>query len=215
MKKKQNLDFDEATHTYRLGDRVLPNVTSILTAIFGTEPWYKDWYANRGKAIHLAINLLVQNKLDYKSLDPRIEPRIVAFERFLKDSQYQVWHSELMYYHPVWYYAGTIDLILWDPIKSKLILADIKSSFEPKSYLQNGGYSIMWDYHNKKKVWKSCIVQLKDDGMYDLKWVPDQKEAERLFLACYMLYNWTKKYCIKKVEKGALIDETFKGIKSN
>lgn len=215
MKKKITIDFDESTHTYKVANRPVPHVTGILKDIFGTEPWYKEWYANRGKAIHYAIHLMVNNNLDWNSLDKRIEPRIVAFERFLKDSKYQVLYSEIMLYHKAWNFAGTIDLILYDPINKKLILADIKSSFEPKSYLQNGGYSILHDYNFKKKIWKSCIVELKDDGMYDLKWVPDLKEAERVFLSCLMLYNWTKKYHNLKDIKGQLVDEIFKGINNN
>lgn len=180
--------FDAETHTYTINDRTVPSVTQVLKGVFGDEIWYKDWYAERGRAIHQAIHYLVQNRLNYDSLDERIVGQIQAFTKFLTETGFTVLNSEIQMYSNTYQFAGTADLILSDKANN-LILADIKSSIESKVDLQLAGYSILY---GQKSLKKYCAVGLKEDGNYKMRWVNDIKISERVFMSCLTVYNWKK-----------------------
>lgn len=179
-------EFIEDVHTYLLDSRPIPSVTQILASVFGNQFWYDDWYANRGTALHLAIQYLNRGTLDINSVDPEIMGRLNAYERFLKETGLKIIDSEKSLYSTKYRYAGTIDLIM-SGHNNQYIIGDIKSSVEPKADLQVAGYSLLY---TEKPIKKLCSIELKSNGSYAMRWVDNIKLAQRTFLACLTVYNF-------------------------
>jgi len=186
------LTLDQETHTYKVNNRILPGVTSVLQAVDGVKPYWNEWHANKGRAIHHAIHLHVQNKLDWSTVDDRIKGRVEAFQLFMSEAGYTVIESEMKLYSKRYQFAGTLDL--WVTDGKYNIIIDIKPpSPEPIVELQLAAYSLMLLENQKNIVIKrAAAVCLKDNGRYTLKWVKELMRSQRIFLACLTVANWQK-----------------------
>lgn len=184
-----DLKLIEPNHVYKLGDRIIPGVTDTIQANFGNRPWYDEWHAGKGKAVHLAIHYLVTGQLNWDTVDSQIVGRVRAFQKFHNETRLPIIESELRMYSKRYQVAGTLDLMFEEKV---LILGDIKSYIEPILEIQFGGYSLLYEENFKKKVKKACAIQLKDNGDYNLKWWKDVTKLQRLFLANLTMANWAR-----------------------
>lgn len=175
-------------HVYKVGDRPITGVTSSISTNFGKRDHWNEWHRDRGNAVHLAIHYLVNNRLDWDTVDERIKPRIEAFQKFLGQTGFEVVESELQMFSKKYQFAGTCDLVLTDG--KDLILADIKGTIEPVAELQLAAYSLLYEENFKKKIKKACAIELCDTGYYKLKWVENLKRSQRIFLANLTIANW-------------------------
>lgn len=191
-----NLTFDHATHTYRLDDRLVPSVTQIVNSV-RTERWTPSdlqWYLERGKMVHRAIQLALDGTLDRCSVDHRILGRVAAAEKFVLDSAIEPTALEVQVFHPQYRYAGTADAIFVRA--NRRIVVDWKGAYDKQSKLQVGLYSLA----SPDKISLAAIVELHDDGTYKAycgSRTPkrdhadfDLASAERAGLAALTLYNW-------------------------
>lgn len=176
-------------HIYKHGDRVIPGVTETIQANFGNRPYWDEWKAGKGKAVHLAIHYLVQGRLNWDTVDEQIRGRVEAFQKFLNQTRLEVIESELQMFSNRYQFGGTMDLLLSN---GSLIVADIKSHIEPTLEIQLGAYSLLYEENFKKKIKKAVGIQLKDNGSFDLKWYKDITRIQRIFLACLTVANWNK-----------------------
>ncbi len=195
MSEDKTLSLDN-DHVYRIGTRTLPGVTGILQDNFGIQLYWSEWHANKGRAIHHAIHLRIQNKLDWSTVDSRIVGRINAFDLFMRETNYEIVKSEMPLFSKRHQFAGTLDLWLHDPVynsKGKNIIIDIKPpSPEPIVELQLAAYALILKENAGITINRAAAVCLKDNGRYSLKWVPNLKRAEKIFLACLAVSNWQK-----------------------
>ena len=186
-------------HIYRVDSRTIPGVTSILQDNFGIRTYWSEWHANKGRAIHHAIHLHVQGKLDWSTVDDRIKGRIEAFQLFMSDTSYEIVKSEMALFSKRYQFAGTLDLWVHDPVfhrQGKNIIIDIKPpSPEPIVELQLGAYSLILKENAGITINRAAAVCLQDTGRYTLKWVPNLIRAQRTFLACLTVSNWQKEHC--------------------
>ncbi len=190
MKVSPTKEFDENTHVYKIDGRQVPSVTQVIKNLF---PFYEkkmaDWYMQRGSAVHLAIHLMTDNRLEWGSVDPRILGYLHAFQKFCVETNYLPSLSEIRMYDGIIQFAGTADILLVDN-EGRLILADIKSTITPVVNIQLGGYSCLWHKNFKRKLFQLCAIELDNSGGYKIKWVENIKTAERLFLSCLQIYNF-------------------------
>lgn len=187
---KPVFSFDAETHTYTVDGVKLPSVTQVIRCVV---PHFKadEWYLQRGNATHHGTRLLDQGRLDWSSVDPEIEPRIKAWQRFVAESKAEIIKIgvERPLWHQAYRYAGTIDRQL--VVNNEFVLADLKNSLEPSVELQLGGYSLLLG-GIKEPVRRAVAVHLKDDGTYLTRWF-DQfqlRSAERAFLNTLGVFNW-------------------------
>jgi len=186
------LRLDPEHHVYTFDGRVVPGVTSILQDSFGVKPYWSEWHAQKGTAIHRAIHLLVLDLLDWSSVDARIKGRLEAFQKFILETGFRVVTTELSLFSNLWRFAGTLDLIVEDGAKDK-ILIDIKPpSAEPIVDLQLAGYSLLLDETGESKTKRAACVCLKDNGYYSMHWVDNLANSQRVFKACLTVSNWQK-----------------------
>lgn len=163
----------------------LPSVTQIINMVIGREFYADEWYMQRGIAIHKAMELLIQNKLDWSSVDERILKRVKMGERAIKELKFiPPFETEIFLTHPLYQFCGKIDLLTGDGI-----LVDWKSSQSYTDDLQLGGYYLLCSGNNKK-VRKICSIVLKEDKYEVFEY--DKKKTSNLFLSCLNLYNFLK-----------------------
>jgi hypothetical protein len=181
------LTFDADKHIYRIGNRPVVSVTQVISGVFGKRFWYEDFYAGKGRAVHAAVSYYVNGELEDYDLDDRILGQIEAFKKFLFETGFNAIESEKHLYSKRYNFAGTPDLLLKSTVD--MVLADIKASIEPIVNLQMAGYSLLYQ-EIKINPKRFCAIRLKPDGNYNLYWVKDIKNMQRMFLACLSVYNF-------------------------
>lgn len=156
-------------HRYFVGEREYAGVTSTIRTI--CPGWQAgEWYMQRGRAVHAAIHLHLQNKLDWSSVDERIKGRVEAVLRFLSDCNMTVLETETQLCHGAYQYAGTVDAVLGDSSTS-IVIADWKGSLDPVCCdPQLGAYSMLLLEERDCLAQRAVAVETHDDGSYKLRW---------------------------------------------
>lgn len=182
--------FDPATHRYTVGNKIVPSVTQV---VHGVMPLgiNDTWAMQRGTALHLACALDNQNRLDLATVHDEIRPKLDAWRRFRADFPRVIVANELPLFHEDYQYAGTPDVIFDDDGNS--IVCDIKSSVWPQSFVQIGGYSLLWKHRLRKRTrCTGVIVELRDDAQYRAHWMREDqvRRYEQLFLNFLGVFNF-------------------------
>lgn len=165
IQQSEPLRFDAATHTYTLGTIRLPSVTKALEVLedfshVDREAWERARI--RGQHVHSAIALMLNDELDWGSLDSELVPYVKGAERFLADSELTVISHELRLHHSQLGYAGTLDLLgEW---KFKLSLFDWKSGLVPRTVgPQTAAYGEAYKDSRRLRVQRRYCVQLNPE----------------------------------------------------
>ena len=131
-KSKQVLSYDDLTHTYTLGDRVIPSVTQILSrgGFINDTSFYTREACDRGRAVHTAIQYWHEDDLDPESIALEYTGYVGAFMQFVHKTGYEREFNEKLVYSPSQDYAGRADLI--GRLNGRRVLIDIKTGKAPK-----------------------------------------------------------------------------------
>lgn len=129
--------FDEATHTYTIEGKKVPSVTEILAPLHRTyskvNPSVLEYAANRGKAVHEALELM-----DYgeeAEVSPEIAGYINAYEDWKAVYRPQWTFVEAMCAGLMGNFAGTVDRFGMLLGNSRPAVVDIKTSNPSKEAL--------------------------------------------------------------------------------
>ena len=208
--------FDKHQHKYYVGDRELISVTTLLKAM-GLS-WYPNNEAVRlkmelGTYVHQITEFYDKNRLGhpvkfypeniYKNDAIRKEngmheavPYFEAYKKFLKETECEVIEVEKRYYHPAWFYAGTIDRLV--RLKGQLGILDIKSGIAiPATDLQIGGYGELYRHWHAVTP-KGFVLYLQKDGNYKLKEIKEVPTQANTFLSALSVWHWKQKNNIKE-----------------
>lgn len=167
------LAFDETTHTYTWNGSVVPSVTQILKPLtdYGMIPADKmETARQKGLAVHKMVELHAKGDLDVETLPDWMRPVLVQWEKFVADTGFQIIFSEHRVYHPVFGYAGTLDI--YGDARGGDMLVDVKRSFfaGPVIGLQLAGYKDA--LIKQEKVGgqaKRYALKLNENGPYRLE----------------------------------------------
>lgn len=124
---KDNIIFDENTHTYTYNGKVLKPITTFLGELnlspnyAGANTELLEKSKNRGNAIHKEIEDYIKFGTDTKS------KVLMHFVRWLEDNELTVIDSEYIVYSIDELLAGKVDLLLKDK-NGNIIIADIKTT---------------------------------------------------------------------------------------
>lgn len=208
--------FDAHQHKYYVGDRELISVTTLLK-IMGLQ-WYPDNEAVRlkmelGSYVHQITEYYDKNRLGYsvkfypeniyKNDAIRKEngmhealPYFEAYKKFLQDTDCEIVEVETRYYHPAWWYAGTIDRLV--RLNGQLAILDLKTGIPiPATALQIGGYAELYR-HWQGVTPKGHVLYLQKDGNYKLKEIERIPEQANTFLSALSIHYWKQKNNIKE-----------------
>lgn len=158
--------FNETTHTYTIGGRVVPSVTEVIKECVGSGFEFlqnAEWYMQRGRAVHYAAKLIGQGK-QITNVDPRIEGRVEALRKFFREVKLTIRHVEQPMFSEMLRLGGTPDLDA--DYMGRHTIFDWKSTVDKHRLpLQLGGYSALVDTN---RVVYGIGVELCDDGTYTM-----------------------------------------------
>jgi hypothetical protein len=198
------LTFDEATHTYRVNGSIVPSVTQVIPSDYShVHPRVLEKARQRGHAVHKATELYDKGTLDFATLDPQIEPYLVAWDKFKLDYEFESdpYDVERRVYHPVDRYACTGDrprCYIRPPgcgHDKRLAVVEVKSiaKMDLNVGLQTAGQQRAENYRARAMGIPETVdrwgVQLKSDGTYRAHHYED-KRHERVFLAYLLTVQW-------------------------
>ena len=108
------LQFDPITHTYTLRGRRLESVTQVLEDVGISDfsmlpPSTRNEALRRGSVVHEAIALDIEDDLDDSSVPEDYMGYVLAARRFRAERQFEVELHEHRFYHPQFFYSGTLD----------------------------------------------------------------------------------------------------------
>lgn len=188
---EQALEFDAATHTYRVGGVLVPNVTSVLQVLSSYMDVSDDILIpaqERGTAVHRATELDDLDDLDEDSLDPMIVPYLEAWRQFKRDTR-PVFHAiEQRVFSKRHWYAGTLDRIATLQGVRGISMLDIKTCVKVGKEVgpQTAAYAEAIEGY---RISNRFAVQLRPDGTYRL--IPCKERSDwAVFHSALTLYNW-------------------------
>jgi hypothetical protein len=192
------LTFDEPTHTYRVGDVVLPSVTQVLDPLQqldGIPPDVLARAAKFGTHVHKACHLANQGRLLWDRLDPHLKPYVDGWQKFQAESCAVVVASEVRCWHRAMHYAGTCDAIVRFRKRGKTGAAfalDIKTAIAVPRTVgpQTAAYADALRYDLEYPIARTrYCVQLRGDGTYRL--VPLTQAGDlHVFRSALNLHRW-------------------------
>ena len=198
-----DLLFDELSHTYTREGVVVPHVTGILAPLeswFGVPASVLEYASDRGRAVHLATQLLDEGDLDEDSIDPVIAPYLDAYRQFIADAAPE-WHGiEEKVYHEQHGYAGMLDRrgVLRGLKASPEAVIDIKAvaQVSPATGVQTAAYSEAAPKTKKKR--RRFALQLKPNGTYKLHEFAEPSDWP-VFCSLNIVHQWRLRH--GKLEK--------------
>jgi hypothetical protein len=191
-----SIQFDPASHIYRLRGTKIPSVTQVLQPLesFVHVPADALEYARgRGIAVHAAMALLARDDLDWESIDSEFAPYVRAGSKFLTDSGVTVLGSELVVFSERLRCAGTVDLVvIW---RAREALLDFKATAQipPTVGPQTAGYELLYRelYGVKRRMQRYCVHLRPDD--YRVIPLEDTRD-ESIFLSALNLFHWSEQH---------------------
>jgi hypothetical protein len=192
---EETLQLDESTHTYWIGKRKFDSVSRILQELHLCNDYtgISSFYAERGTAVHKAVEFVDKGTLDDATVDPAIGGYVQAYRRFLRESGYVPMYWEVALHHEQLGFAGSIDK--GGKLKDKFGIIDIKtsSSVDPAVDAQLCGYNVLWnENHPELPVEFKYALQLKPDGTYNLITKYSATSVD-LWLSIMDVYRWKQK----------------------
>lgn len=193
---KSEIEFNEKDHIYTKNGIVLPSVTQIMQPLYEAVYGKADMNASdngksKGKEIHRAID----DYCEFGMIDISEEyrPYLDNFIRYIDEHQYEIVASEVMLYHPVYNYAGTIDIIATDS-KGEYVLIDNKTGdLQPKLHaIQLQAYTDLWLANKMPEIAFKVALGLSDKGYKEHKYDKYDTKAKSVFDACYKIYKYRK-----------------------
>lgn|GEM_PF-1965380 len=193
---KSEIEFNEKDHIYTKNGIVLPSVTQIMQplyeAVYGKANMNaSDNGKSKGKEIHRAID----DYCEFGMIDISEEyrPYLDNFIRYIDEHQYEIVASEVMLYHPVYNYAGTIDIIVTNK-KGEYGMIDNKTGdLQPKLHaIQLQAYTDLWLANKMPEIAFKVALGLSDKGYKEHKYDKYDTKAKSVFDACYKIYKYRK-----------------------
>jgi hypothetical protein len=176
----------------------VPSVTEVLASAGLCEDYRflgdkREFYQERGQALHACIQWFEEGTLDEATVHPEIAPGLAAYRRFVEETGYMVMASEVELFHRDYGFCGHIDSVGALGIEYKTVLVDFKYSDSPDvkgaRYQLAGGYRLLWEHnHPDKKVDNCLVVALRKDGTYKAHEVMDDY-ASQVFLAALIVHQ--------------------------
>lgn len=194
------LEFRASDHTYWLGSRRLPSVSEVIAPLSpfanGSIPSrHLDAARLRGSAVHLACQLDDERDLEEASLDPWLQPYVVAWRDFRR-----LWVGELLAIErpladATRGFAGTPDRIARSR-EGRLVVVDIKTGDSaPVHAIQLAAYAELAraEFEAGARRVQRLVVRLMPDGKFSL--IEHKTGSDwNVFLAALSLWKWRESH---------------------
>lgn len=200
LKPYPNVELDEESHVYRVDGRISIGTNEPVAGLGLIDTsMFTQFHRDRGTAVHRAVELWLQGRLRWGSVDKVIFGRVRAAIRFIEDYKLVVApeNIERILHSKKHGFCGRPDIadaaILDDP--SRLVVVDWKSGvINPVTGMLTAGYELLCseNFDNAGRIPRRRIgVQLKEDGYYKPHEFTDHRD-ERRFLSALDLFRTFK-----------------------
>lgn len=195
------LRFDATTHTYTLGDAVLPSVTQVLRPLYDFSMVAPDVLERKrqiGTAVHKAIELDLAGDLDEASLSQDWAGYFKAWKAFMSDTgltDADFGAIERPLHHPTYKFAGTPDLTLCMDRAWGVLDMKTTDDLHPAVALQTAAYRELENANTPKgqhKIERRYALCLRENRTYRLDEFKDRGDWS-VFLAALTVFNWKRK----------------------
>lgn len=231
MTNFSNLVFDKKSHTYYVNDEIYPSVSTCLSNFSEKfdlsiakytakkqktteQKVLAQWENIREKATHDGSqthnilehlsNVLMNESLDDISVYPKVKGG-VNFIFFMLEKGYKIAGTEIKMYSNKYKFAGTCDLLFYNPETGNYVLADYKTNHKDKMYkhynkkmLKPFGNMLSHSY-NKYQLQLSHYQIMLEDAGYKVEqrlvvWVNKEFNECYQVLECTDYTNKLRKY---------------------
>ena len=184
------VDFNAENHTYSKAGIPIPGVSSILDfmRLFPGKHFYKPEHAMRGTYVHTITELIDNNTLDWKTLDPSLRGYADAYQEFVSEQSFKWEYTEQKLFNEELWYCGTTDRI--GDFRNEPSVVDFKSgkgTLVPAHGVQTAAYDMCIPGPNRKR-W---IVYLRPNGTYKIYECEDKTDYAAFKHGAW-LYQWSK-----------------------
>lgn len=177
--------FSSADHTYRLGDRVVPAISTIVRWVHDASgPWLTEESRARGKAVHAATLELDLGAATADVLQARLAPEwrafFYAYVQFRESCACRWQQLEQPAVHRRLLFAGTPDRV--GTVNDFPALLELKTG-TPAAWhpLQTAGQDILLG--RRHGALRRFVVYLRSDGTFRLQRHEDPVDYLRFFAA--------------------------------
>lgn len=204
------IELLSSERSYEVDGRKLARVTTILSDLRLIYRIDDEAAKARGTAVHLAIRYLLEERLDWKTVDSAILPYVQAAQKFCSDMDVHPIYIEQHMALPELGYAGTPDLICTFGRSSAKAVVDWSTGAIPVTKgLQMIAYGAARPIGAQPPKQPQppigrVAVELRDDGTYNTKifdvkhWYADW----RAWLGAISLWTWVQR--VKARPQGGL-----------
>jgi len=201
---ESDLIYDDEKHTYSLpGIGVLPGPSVVLDQMGFVSEFAKSSPKARrfGHHAHKMVQLDINNNLDENTLSEGLLNSFKAWRKFRKDNPQLIPildRIEKPSFHPIYLYAGTPDLLMYEQKKNYIDyhLIDIKTGcYSPSYELQTAAYEGILKHWMKLRPsiqFKRSILFLNDKTDEPKLQPLTDKTAWNAWLNTLGCYNWKK-----------------------
>lgn len=197
-----SLTFNSLDHSYSIqGIGVIPSVTQVL-ADCGLSPDYpeqqRQFYLNRGTAVHRACELLVAGKLDKTNTDPRLHGYVDSFDRFLQRTGFKPDLIEHRVWSEAYLVGGSLDYC--GPLNGAQTILDLKSG-DPSAAaaLQTAAYAFLLKESHGLVATRRLTLRLDPDGGEPKpEEYHDYVSDIQIFLSATAVWHWRKNHGLIK-----------------
>lgn len=192
------IEFDEASHTYKLNGVKIPCVSDIMEPLknahySGISEVTLKKAAERGTILHNAIENWI--KFGIEDVPQEYEGYFKCFLDFMKEKNPKILGSEVRMYHKLLKYSGTADLIA--DINGEITLIDYKST----SVISDMNCSVQLEAYAQAlashgiRIARKGILPLRKDGKSQIVEYP-AKDARswNVFAALKTVYDYIHQF---------------------
>jgi len=203
VSEEMSLTFDEAEHKYYFQGKPVPNVTGVLSPLTNYSmiaPSVLEIARQKGQATHKMVELDCKNELDEEGLPEWMQPVLLQWRKFQKETGFKMIASEAKVYHPVYRYAGTLDLYGRLYHSGDMAFIDVKRSFLAGACIgmQIAAYQAAYSWQDKNdsaRDAKRFALRLNEKERYRMGEYTSKNDFQD-FLTCLNFYR-LKEICGK------------------
>ena len=193
---KNTYSFDAETHTHRIGDVIVPGITTCikpLTDYGSINPAVLQAACDYGTAVHKTIELFCAGTLDEELLDPTLARVLDGFNRWA--DEVGILPCDFVVERPMGdnrlMYGGIPDLILDGHLiveiktrKVNMLTDSIQTAAQEALWKHNGGIPL--------KQYEHRVLELKQDGTFTYTKVNDKQAWPRFRMLLDHYWNTQK-----------------------
>lgn len=191
----------ESDHTYWIGERQVPGVTSIIGHLTGygdIPPARMEVARQKGMAVHSMADMHAKGILDEDALPAWMQPVYVQYQKLLRETGMRVIASEKIVHHKVYGYAGKLDRYVELAHAAEFAFVDFKRSFLAGQVtgIQLAAYKTAYveqERDQDARKAKRYGLKLNENGPYRMEPYTDESQFQD-FLVCLTHHRLKEKY---------------------